>query len=305
MERGTRRAGAGATRWEDARAGVSLGPVMRIYQEIARHRESNPDDLLADVLWRIQKLRDVLHGPIDLTDQPNREAFSDVLQAFVPNGFGLVLVPSHGYDCEANLDAGGKISFCGLLTSGDAAVAELARTLWLGHGVAQHHRLTVVPRYRGNRIAPRSLVKCVEIYDALRLKEVHLRAALSGSWYWAQWGFRFRDLDDLIRLQRHTQEIVDAFGADLDVSGFTHPQQFFFLGDETPISFSDLIDAFPRRKDAYEELAYENGISLHREIPFGRAVLLTGPSWDGSLNLAKDGADRLIFDDVARKMLKD
>lgn len=279
---------------------------MRIYAEIARRLADGPiEDMRADLLWRIRELMEVLGRPVDLTEGPNREAFDDVLQAFVPDGFGLVLVPSTFVDCVADMEAGGKISFRGLLTSDKAAVATVERTVWLARGFAQHHGFTVVPRYRGNRIAPRSLIKCVELYDAASVSEIYLRASRSGSWYWAQWGFHFADVNDLIRVIRHTQSIVDAFGADLDVSTFVHPEQFFRLGHGTDVTFDNLIDAFPQREDAYEEIASLNGISRHQSIPFGRLVLLTGPAWDGCLSLDKSQADRLIFDDLARKMVVD
>ena len=138
---------------------------------------------------------------------------------------------------------------------------------------------------------------------ASRIREIYLRAAHSGSWYWAQWGFHFVTANDLIRVIRHTQSIVDAFGADLDVSTLVHPRQFFTLGDGTEITIDDLVEAFPQQEDSLQDIATKNGISLHQSIPFARAVLLTGFSWDGCLDLAKDGFDRLIFDDVARKMV--
>jgi hypothetical protein len=276
---------------------------MRIYDEIARRRAAGGVVECDDVLWRIGELTDHLGKPIDLTEQENRDAFSDVLDAYVPDGFGLVLVPSTFRDCVADMTDGGKITFHGLLTSEQAAVATIERTLWLGRRYVEHHGLTVVPRYRANRIAPRSLVKCVGMYDHLGITDIHLRAAKSGSWYWAQWGFHFADREDLIRLAKHTQNIVEAFGADIDVSTFVHPQQFFYLGHPAEIRFHDLIDAFPRSEQGLQDIAQENGISLHQAIPFARAVLLTGPSWSGCLSLAPDHADRLIFDRVARKMV--
>jgi GNAT superfamily N-acetyltransferase len=277
---------------------------VRIYEEIARRRQSGePGDPCKDVLWRIRELTKALGGPVDLTVQDNRNAFSDVIDAYVPDGFGLVLVPSNFVECIADLEAGGRITFRGLLTSDQAAVAEVSRTIWVDRGFAQHHGFTVVPRYRGNRIAPRSLIKCISMYDALGVNEIYLRAAHSGSWYWAQWGFHFNDRNEVVRLVRHTQEIVDAFGADLDVSGFVHPEQFFRLGHPAEVTFYDLVEAFPRREDAYKEIAEKNGISMDQAIPFGRAVLLTGPAWDGCLTLDQGSADRLIFDDLARKMM--
>lgn len=278
---------------------------MRIYTEIARRQEAGDDGNLRDeILWRIRELTQALGtGQIDLTDARNRDAFADVLDAYVPEGLGLVLVPSTFIDCVADNEAGGKISFRGLLTSGQAAVATVERTIWLAREFAQHHGFTVVPRYRGNKIAPRSLIKCVELYDALGVKEIYLRAAQSGSWYWAQWGFHLIDRNDLIRLIRHTQSIVDAFGADLDVSTFVHPEQFYRLGHGSDITFDELVSAFPQREDAYKDIAERNGISMHQSIPFSRAVLLTGPPWDGCLNLGKDQADRLIFDDLVRRMV--
>jgi GNAT superfamily N-acetyltransferase len=285
------------------RALPQYSPVVRIYDEIARRRREGIADLQADVIWRIQELSEVFDGRVDLTVGANREAFGDVLEAFVPDGFGLVLVPSTNVDCVADMEAGGKITFRGLLPSDQAAVATVERTVWVARGFTQHHGLTVVPRYRGNRIAPRCFVKSVALYDRIGIKEIYVRAAHSGSWYWAQWGFHFTDRSEIIRMIRHTQSIVDAFGAGLDVSTFVHPQQFFHLGHGTEITFDDLIAAFPDREEGYEQIAHANGLGRHQPIPFARAVLLTGPSWTGCLSLDRAGADRLIFDDVARKMV--
>jgi hypothetical protein len=86
---------------------------VRVHAEIARVREERQgEDLLDQLLWRIQ----VLGGDVDLTDHENREAFSDVLGAFVPDNHALVLNPSER--CRATLDRGGEIVFTGFLETG-------------------------------------------------------------------------------------------------------------------------------------------------------------------------------------------
>lgn len=277
---------------------------MRIYDEIAeRQRGIDPSQLRDDILWRISALMQHV-GEIDLTRGENRAAFAEIIDAYVPDGFDFYLAPLRGFDePRADLQAGGRIAFSGFLTSEGAAVAELARVIWLRHRYANHCHLKVTARYRGNRIAPRTLIKCVGLYDRLGFEQIRLRAAYSGSWYWAQWGFNFANVDDLVRLQRHTQRIVDAFGAELDVSGFIRPTQFFYLGHGTAVTLDDFIEASIGHADQLQEIAYKNGISTHDEIPFGRAVLLTGPAWDGVLNLSSESPDRLIFEDLARKMV--
>jgi hypothetical protein len=143
-------------------------------------------------------------------------------------------------------------------------------------------------------------MRSVALYDQLGFEYIRLRAAFSGTWYWAQWGFHFEDAAELAKIQHHTQEIIDALGGGLDASSLTHPVQFYRLGDPTEITFEELADALPHRRDAYEDIANDNGISMHDGIPFGRAVLLTGPSWYARLNL--EGPDRLIYDDRARRV---
>jgi hypothetical protein len=135
-----------------------------------------------------------------------------------------------------------------------------------------------------------------------------VRACFSGTWYWAQWGFHFDDPKELLRVQEHTQRIVDAFGGGIDVGAFSHPHQFFRLGEteERPgvaplITFDQLCDALPPCREAYEDIAADNGLGVHDPIPFGRAVLLTAPAWDGRLDLS--GGDRLIFNDRAGRVL--
>lgn len=277
--------------------------VSRAHDEIRRRRsEQGSDDLLDQVLWRIK----ILGGDVDLVEPENRDAFSDVLGEFAPGGYGLLLNPSD-YS-RATDERGGYIRFSGYLVTGGVAAAELERRLYLGERYADHRRIRVAPRFRGNRIAPRSLIRCVRLYDALGIEHVVVRACFSGTWYWAQWGFRFSDDADLARMQEHTQRIIEGFGGGVDASLLTHPQQFLTLGEpeDKPgepamITFDQLCDAVPPCRDAWEDIASDNGLGMHDPIPFGRAVLLTGPSWHGRLTLT--GADRLIFDDRARRVL--
>ena len=99
----------------------------------------------------------------------------------------------------------------------------------------------------------------------------------------------------------HAQEIIDAFGGGLDAGTLTHPIQFARLGEPATLTFDELCDAFPLRRDAYEGIAFDNGLGMHEAKPFGRIVLLTGPTWNGRLDL--QGADRLIFDDRAKRVV--
>jgi hypothetical protein len=124
---------------------------MRAYTEIAALREKKQgEDLLDQLLWRIK----VLGGEVDLTDGRNRACFAEVLDAYVPENHKLILNPSDR--CRASLDRGGLIEFTGVLVSGGNATAEVERRLFLERRYADHRRIRVVPRFRGNRIAPRS-----------------------------------------------------------------------------------------------------------------------------------------------------
>jgi hypothetical protein len=58
------------------------------------------NDRCGDLKWRIHTLTETLAcEEVDLTEPANREAFHDVLNAFVPDGFDLVLVPSSATSC--------------------------------------------------------------------------------------------------------------------------------------------------------------------------------------------------------------
>jgi hypothetical protein len=92
------------------------------------------------------------------------------------------------------------------------------------------------------------------------------------------------------RVQDHAQEIIDVLGGGLDATTLKHPLQFARLGEPSVISFDALADALPHRRDAYEDIARDNGLGIHDPIPFGRIVLITGPSWWGCLDLK--GPDR-------------
>jgi hypothetical protein len=270
---------------------------VRAHDEIARVREEKQGEgLLEQLLWRIE----ILGGDVDLIDRQNRAAFSEVLDAYAPENHRLVLPAAE--DCRArraNNEA--DIRFTGVLISGEILTAELDRHLDLGRRIAHHRRFRVAAAYRGNRIAPRSLIRSVALYEALGFKQIKLRAAFSGTWYWASWGFRFEVPSELARVQDHAQTIIDAFGGDLDATTLTHPIQFVRLGEPITITFDALCDALPDRRDPYESIAYDNGLGMHDPVPFGRVVLLTAPSWDGCLDL--DGPDRLIFNDRAKRVL--
>jgi hypothetical protein len=236
---------------------------MRAHKEIARVRaEKGGEELLDQLLWRIK----LLGGNVDLTDGENREAFADVLDAFVPENHRLILNPASR--CRATLDMGGEIVFSGFLVTGGNVTADLERRLYLERRFADHRRIRVVPRFRGNRIAPRSLIRSVSLYDQLRFEYVRLRAAFSETWYWAQWGFHFEDKREMVRAQEHAQRIIDAFGGGEDASKLTHPSQFYRLGEleERPgepilITFDQLADALPHCREAYEQMAYDMGLA--------------------------------------------
>jgi len=276
--------------------------VTRAHQEIERRREAGAvEDLCAELLWRIR----FLGGHVDLHEAQNREAFMEVVDCYAPDTkfaadrFRVVLNPNEA--CAATLDEGGLIRVSGFLVTGASVTASFQRDLFLDQKVAHHRSFRVVPRYRGNQIAPRSLRRCVGLYDQLGIQRIRLRACYSGSWYWAQWGFHFERRQELERIQEHAQRIVDKFGGGLDVGDFTHPSQFFYLGEGAKITFRQLIDALPQCELAYGRIAYENGLGTHDPIPFGRAVLLTGPSWDACLDLS--GPDRFIYDDLMTRTL--
>lgn len=257
----------------------------RAHAEIAKVRKKKKGkELLDQLLWRIE----VLGGDVDLTDHENRQAFSEVLDAYCPtDDYSLVLNPSQR--CRAARDNGGEIVFWGSLVTGGNIVADLERRLFLRMRFADHRRIRVPAAFRGNRIAPRCLIRSVGLYDQLTFKCIKLRAAYSGSWFWARWGFHFEDRNELLRIQDHAQRLIDAFGGGLDARSLVHPVQFVRLGEPATISFDELCDALPHRRDAYEGIAYDNGLGMHDPVPFGRIVLLTGPSWDACLDL--DGAD--------------
>jgi GNAT superfamily N-acetyltransferase len=267
--------------------------LVTLYDEIRRRMLAEEMPLRDQVLWRIHQLG----GHADLTERANRLAFADILDAFVPENFELVLNPAQR--CEATNHGGGIIEFTGLLVTGGTQVAELERRILLGPNRAEHRRIRVIPRYRGNRIAPRSLIRCISMYEKVGIEQVRVRACWSGTWFWALWGFHFADPSERERVRNHAQGIVDAFGGGLDAGTLEHPLQFARLGEPETITFDELADQFPHRRDAYEDIAYQNGLGVHDPISFGRAVLLTAPSWYGCLDLS--GADRLIFDDRARR----
>ena len=276
---------------------------MRVYDRVREVKEQQGGrDLLRQVRWRMRALTQVIGDPIDLNVPANRQAFDDVIDAYAPNDRYQVELSKFDR-CVATEQQGGLINFVAWLVTGGEPIAEIKRVLNLNRGYAYHSSLRVHPPYRGNRVAVGSLASSVELYDRLGFSAVRLRACYSGTWYWARFGFEFEDPQEVSAIRRHAQQVVNAFGGGLDVSTFTHPQQFLYLGHPSVISFGELVDAMPKKEDAFIGIAADNGLGMHDRIPFGRAVLLTGPSWDGRLTL--QGPGRLIFDDLVRRKLNE
>lgn len=280
---------------------------MRLYDEIFRRRDEGTISLRDQVLWRIRQISEQDRGPVDLRTPINREAFADVLDAYSPDGYQLVLVDGDRR-CHAFHTEGGWIEFCGRLCSDGDQVAHLERTIHFGRNYASHHSLEVVHRFRGNRIGPRCFIGSVDLYDRLSISEIIVRAAKSGTWYWAQFGFHFMHDYELEAVRNHAQFFIDAFGGGLDAWSLEHPQQFLRLGefDGAVVTFDQVCEAYgdsQATREQVEFVAHEEGKGMHEPIPLGRMLLLTGPNWWGSLNLGEGTADRLIYDDFSRRIL--
>jgi hypothetical protein len=149
------------------------------------------------------------------------------------------------------------------ISSRDTVTANLQRRLHLHTRVAEHRLFRVVPRYRGNRIAPRSLVRSVGLYDALEFREIRIRAAFYGTWYWALWGFHFADQSELARVQAHVQELSDEFGGGLDASTPTPSSAVCSIRRAEDGHVRRARGAFPQRRETYEGLAYDNNLAMH------------------------------------------
>jgi GNAT superfamily N-acetyltransferase len=279
---------------EEARGG---GSSWR-FAEATRQQAEEGWSLRDQLTWRIGELTNSQN--IDLAE--HAEHFPEVLDAYTLNRITPVLV-ARDKDGEliskASLEDGGSIRLTGFLMDDGRFVGEFMRRLQLDRGLAIHEHLVIDPPFRGQGIGARFVHRSFDLYDALGLEQVGLKASLAtGRWYWAQLGFDFVLPEEVGPIRSWTKQVCAATGigaAALD--GLSSAPQFARLDGTREISFGEMVAALPDHEERLKEIAEKNGFALDDEMGLGKAVMLSGPEWSARLRL-DDGAQRRSFEEA-------
>lgn len=257
-----------------------------------------------DLLWRLR----ALPGRVALDSIQRRDAFRDVFDAFTLPEFTLQV---DGKRSWASSENGGTIHFASRLMFEGNDGGPLVRTLRVGQRWAYHDYLKLDERFRSAGTAPGILHQSFAYFDEIGLEYVAVTAALeTGPWYWARCGFNFL-ATSRGPVEQWARIVLAALGSAYDVTRFAHANQFALMGasPDDDVSFADIHAALVARLGlssadadelyrAFDEKARGNGSTMSESMTLGRAVMLTGPPWEGLLRL--NGRDRRIFADYAR-----
>ena len=181
-----------------------------------------------------------------------------------------------------------------LPTGGKEVVASFMRTLQLDERWAYHEACEVKPEFRGRGISLKLMDRCLELYKELELTEARVQASETGRWHWARVGFQFSPLSSGQKVREWARELCDALDVRATVGDTASTTQLAALGGTRKVSMADIATAIPHKAEEAQRSAAANGLEFEERIEFGRAMLLTGPEWDGRLGLGE--ADRVLFE---------
>lgn len=214
--------------------------------------------------------------------------FPEIAAAFsIPNA-KLELIPSR---CEASLEDGGKLELVGFIhvRSGiqDHLVAQFQREIRFDQECAEHKWLKVEPGFRGYGISSALLLRSFDFYKALGLAGVELDAGMeTGRWHWARVGFEFMWPQDFLKVRAWALELADRLEVHRPgIEQFTSATQFARMEGSRKVTLGELAEAMPSMRGRIEAVAAQNYLELDTRIQLGRAVMLTGPGWEGRLEL--------------------
>lgn len=240
--------------------------------------------LRQSIAWRIEKLTN--GQTIDLAE--HIEDFPEIEAAFsIPNAT-LELIPGR---CEASLEDGGTLTLVGFLhvRSGvqNHLVAQFQREIRFDQECAEHKWLKVEPEFRGYGISSALLLRSFEFYKALGLTGVELDAGMeTGRWHWARVGFEFMWPKDRERVRAWALEVAERLEVHRPgIETFTSATQFARMEGSRKVTLGELADAVSPLRGRIEAVAAQNYLQMDTRIQLGRAVMLTGPGWEGRLAL--------------------
>lgn len=223
---------------------------------------------------------------IDLAE--NLDRFPEISDAFsIPNA-SLELIPGK---CEASLEDGGSIELVGFLHveagGGSHLMAQFHREIRLDQDCAEHKWLKVEPVFRGYGISSALLLRSFSFYKALGLSAVELDAGMeTGRWHWARVGFEFMWPKDREKVRAWALEVTGRLGLYRPgIRAFGSATQFARMEGPRKVSLEEVADAFPEIRSRLPSVAAQNCLAMDDRIAIGRAVMLTGPGWEGRLDL--------------------
>lgn len=249
------------------------------------------------LLWRIGELTS--SQSIDLAEHV--EHFPEIVDAYTLNEIRPVLV-SRDHDGElmskASLENGGSIRVTGALVYDRQFAGQFMRRLQLDRNLAMHEHLIISPRFRGQGIGARFVHRSLELYDALGLEQVGLKAGLAtGRWYWAQMGFDFVVPEEVEPIRVWAKKVCDATGVEADgLDELSSAPQFARLEGTRAISFGEMAAALPDHAEHLGKVAEANGFAPDDLLGLGKATMLSGPGWSARLDLK--GAQRRSFEEA-------
>ncbi len=225
----------------------------------------------------------------------NIELFPELKAAITPPGYMSFLVPGEA-GAKARLEDGAVIELVGgLHLPGDQRpIATFKRTLNLEEKWAYHDHFEVTPAYRGRGISLQFLRGCFSLYDDLGLTEARVQASETGRWHWARIGFQFSPASAGAKVRAWAAELAEALRLAVVVSPEASTTQLVGMGGLRKVSMAEIASAVPGKANEARKTAELNGLAMDDRIDFGRAMLLTGPQWDGRLGLQE--ADRVLFE---------
>ncbi len=249
------------------------------------------------LMWRIGELTSA--QSIDLAKHV--EHFPEVMSAYTLNEIRPFLVPHDDEGkliSKASLEDGGSIRLTGFLMDAGQFVGQFRRRIQFDRDLAMHESLIIARRFRGQGIGARFVHRSLDLYDALGLEQVGLKASLTtGRWYWAQMGFDFVAPGEVEPIRAWAEKVCGA--TDVKVEGLDEisgAPQFARLEGSRQISFGEIVAALPEHGEEVATVAEENGFALDDVMGIGKAIMLTGPDWTGRLDL--EGAQRRSFDEA-------
>jgi GNAT superfamily N-acetyltransferase len=247
---------------------------------------------------RIARNIDRLGGDVDLNDPRAMGQFAALFDGYVPENCSITLIPApmSQWPCRARNIFGGFIEFGALIYDAQGPVAVIRRQIFLGLRAVNHSYLVVDSRRRGQGHGLRCLRKSIGLYDRLGIRYVAISAALdTGRWFWAECGFQFTNDQDRIAVRAWFDQVIAALGRQYQTAHLRDPEQFARLGDPDTVSFAEIAAALPQHRQEIERRAAANNFAMNQQLEFGKAVLLTGPEWDGFLDL--EGPRRRLLEE--------